>query len=466
MPQNFLACDRDQSLLLPPDMHDWLPPDHLAWFVIETAAELDLSPFLADYRADGHGRAAHDPEMMVALLLYAYATGTRSARQIERKCTEDVAYRVIAANQSPDHATFARFRSRHQDALAELFGQLLGLCSRAGIVSGELVALDSTKIAANASGHRNRSYRQIADQILADAVETDAREDELYGDSRGDELIPELADPTTRKAWIKEQLEAADERPTVPTDRGERLAAAKSRLEQEHAIELQAEAEHAAWREAREAELAAEGKRMAGRPVVKEPLGVEPAGRINTTDLDSRPVKTHRGFIQGYNAQAVACKEQVIVSCELTQSSSDGGQLTPMIDDAAANLEAIGAATPETVLADTGYWSKAQIKALEQAGIEALVPPEGHARTKPPAKAKRSGPYAQMREKLRSERGRDLYRQRQSIIEPVFAQTKVTRGIERFQRRGLAACRSEWRLIAATHNLLKLWRAAPVTQIG
>ncbi len=397
----------------------------------------------------------------MALLLYAYATGARSAREIERKCAGDVAYRVIAANRVPDHATIARFRCRHQERLAGLFGQLLGLCSRAGIVSGELLALDSTKIAASASGQLNRSYRQIAEEILADAERIDAEEDELYGERRGDELPPELADPAKRKRWIREQLEAAKASEDQPTDRSQRLAEAKRRLEQEHALRLQAEAEHVAWRRRREAELTAKGQKMRGRPPVKEPLGREPEGRVNTTDLDSRPVKTHRGFIQGYSAQAVATTEQVIVSCELVQSSADGGQLAPMIDSARANLAAAGAAPPETVLADAGYWASSQIDQLAGVGIEALVPPEGHARTKPPAKSKRCGPYAQMREKLSSKRGSELYRQRQTIIEPVFAQTKVTREIDRFQRRGITACRAELKLIFATHNLLKLWRAAP-----
>lgn len=460
MPQNFLTCDRDQPLLLPPDLREWLPDEHLAFFVLETTSELELSAFFTDYRADGHGRAAHDPEMMVAVLLYAYAVGVRSSREIERRCSEDVAFRVLAANRSPDHATFARFRARHQDALAGLFGQLLGLCAEAGIVSGELVALDSTKIKANASGQLNRSYRQIAEEILADAASTDEREDALHGDRRGDELIPELRDPDARKAWIKERLTAGKDAEATASARPERLTEAKRRLQAEHAERLEAEDEHRAWRAAREAELAAEGKKIAGRRPSKEPAA-EPAGRINTTDLDSRPVKTHRGFIQGYSAQAVATKEQVIVSCDLVASSADGGQLEPMIAAAQANLEAVGATRPRQVLADAGYWSKAQIADLERRGIEALVPPDGHVRDKPPPKAKRAGPYAEMREKLRSERGRKLYRRRQQIVEPIFAQVKVNRGIDRFQRRGLAACGAELRLIAATHNLLKLWRAAP-----
>lgn len=473
MAQNFIPCDRDQALLLPPDLREWLPEGHLAWFVIETTRELDLSSFYADYRADGHGRAAHDPELMVAILLYAYASGVRSARAIERRCSEDVAFRVIAANRTPDHATFARFRSRHQERLAELFGQLLGLCSRAGIVSGELLALDSTKIAANASGLRNRTHRQIAEEILADAARIDAREDARYGAARGDELPEELADPTRRKAWIREQLEGAErpetEAPKAPgrnahSERLSRLEEAKRRLEDEHEAKLAAEREHAAWRRRRKAELEAAGKRIGGRRPTKQPLGIEPGGRVNTTDLDSRPVKGPRGFIQGYNAQAVATAEQVIVSCELIATNRDQDQLEPMLDAARANLAAAGAAQPKAVLADAGYWSGRQIESIEGQGIEAFVPPDAHSRPRS-GKGRRAGPGREaMRQKLDSESGARLYSRRQTIIEPVFAQTKIIRGAARFQRRGLAACRAEWRLIAATHNLLKLWRAAGPAQ--
>src|SRR5215203_4684540 len=178
MPQNFLACDREQELLLPPSLREWLAEDHFAWFVIEVVGELDLAAFFAAYRADGHGRAAHDPAMMVALIVYAYAIGERSSRRIERRCREDVAFRVITANQVPDHATIARFRVRHQDALAGLFGEVLRLCAKAGAVSVGVIAVDGTRVKANAADRANFTYEQLAREILAEADAIDAAEDE------------------------------------------------------------------------------------------------------------------------------------------------------------------------------------------------------------------------------------------------------------------------------------------------
>src|SRR6059036_420635 len=169
MGQNFLTCDREQPLLLPPDLHDWLQEDHLAWFVIQSIEELELDAFYASYRSDGHGRAAHDPKMMLTLLTYAYCVGERSSRAIERRCREDVAFRVICANQVPDHATIARFRVRHEQALSDIFGQVLGLCADAGLVEVGVIAVDGTKLAAQASNHSTRSYEQIASEILAEA---------------------------------------------------------------------------------------------------------------------------------------------------------------------------------------------------------------------------------------------------------------------------------------------------------
>jgi transposase len=208
MPQNFLSCDRDQPMLLPPDLRDWLDHDHLAWFVIDAVAELDLEPFYASYRGDGHGRAAHDPKMMVTLFAYAYALGERSSRGIERRCREDIAFRVICANQVPDHATIARFRVRHEDALANLFGQVLGLCGKAGIVDVSVVAVDGTKLAASASDGAIRTYEQIAAEILAEAGRIDAAEDEIHGSARGDELPEGLRTPNGRRAWLREAKEA------------------------------------------------------------------------------------------------------------------------------------------------------------------------------------------------------------------------------------------------------------------
>src|SRR4030088_1039107 len=176
MGQNFLSCDREQELLLRPSLREWLPSEHLAWFVIDLVDEFDLSAFYAAYRADGHGRAAHEPAMMLALLVYAYAIGERSSRRIEQRCVEDVAFRVIAANQAPDHTTIARFRQRHERALADLFGQVLELCAHAGLVGIDVVAIDGTKIHANASQHANLDYEQIAKKILQEAAEIDAAE--------------------------------------------------------------------------------------------------------------------------------------------------------------------------------------------------------------------------------------------------------------------------------------------------
>src|SRR3954452_20184933 len=204
MSQNFLACDREQELLLPPSLREWLPNDHLAWFVIDAVAEMDLAAFYAAYRDNGQGRAAHDPAMMVALLLYVYAIGERSSRRIERRCVEDVATRVIYANQTPDHTTIARFRQRHERALAELFSEVLALCAEAGLVSVGVIAIDGTKVHANASERATRDYEQIAREILEEAKATDAAEDELYGDARGDELPEEFSTAAGRRGWLRE----------------------------------------------------------------------------------------------------------------------------------------------------------------------------------------------------------------------------------------------------------------------
>src|SRR5919204_3825747 len=213
MPQNFLSCDRDQPMLLPPDLRDWLDDDHLAWFVIDAVAELDLEPFYAAYRADGHGAAAHDPKMMVTLLAYAYAVGERSSRGIERRCREDVAFRVICANQVPDHATIARFRVRHEQALADIFGQVLGLCADAGLVRTGVLAVDGSKLAASASDRAVSTYEKIAAEILAEAGRIDKAEDEIYGEARGDELPEYLARREGRRAWLKDAKKRLDKEP-------------------------------------------------------------------------------------------------------------------------------------------------------------------------------------------------------------------------------------------------------------
>ena len=460
MGQNFLPCDRDQEFLLPPSPREWLPEDHLAWFVIEAVAALDLGAFYRDYRLDGHGRAAYDPGMMVALLLYAYAIGVRSSRAVERRLIEDVAFRVIAGGQRPDHATIARFRARHARALSALFGEVLALCAKAGLVDGGTVALDSTKMAANASGQANLSYEQIAAAMLAEAAAVDAREDELYGERRGDELPEGLRTTRERREWIeraRRELEAERASRPTPRSRPQRLVEASGRLEAQQAIERQAAQAYAEARGERERELAAQGRRPCGRPRTR-PLEVadKPAGRVNVTDPDSRPVKTPRGFIQGYSAQAAVTEDQIIVCADVTIGSPDQGLLEPLAAQLCAELEPVGQ-RPATVLADAGYWNAAQISALRARGIDALVKPDGQARRGPPVK--KDPLAAELRARLATDEGRRLYGKRQQIIEPVFGHTKANRRIDRFLRRGLRACRSEWRLIAATHNLVKLWRS-------
>src|SRR5215216_6140917 len=247
MAQRFIACDREQSFLMPPDVREWLPERHLAWFVIDAVGEMDLEPFYAAHRVDGRCRPPYDPAMMVAVLLYAYARGIRSSRLIERACEEDVAFRVWAAQQRPDHATIARFLDRHQDAIAGLFGEVLSLCAKQGLASVGVIAVDGTKLAGNASRDANLDYEQIAREILEEAKAVDAAEDELYGDARGDELPEQLRTGQGRRGWLREakrQLDQQREREArpVPRDRPKRLREAKRRLEEELWTETRANA--------------------------------------------------------------------------------------------------------------------------------------------------------------------------------------------------------------------------------
>jgi transposase len=457
MAHNFIECDREQAFLMPPSLRDWLPDDHLAWFMLASAEELDLSGFYAAYRDDGHGRPAHDPQMMVALLLYAYAKGERSSRGIERECTEDIAYRVISANQRPDHTTIARFRQRHEVALAELFSDVLGLCAEAGLVKTGVVAIDGTKMHANASHHANRDYEQIARDVLAEAAEADRREDELYGERRGDELPPELATNQGRRGWLREARRRLDERRAaeakpIPRSRPERLREAKHRLEEELATERRANAAYEAYRERG---VMRDGRRFGAPPKPYSPPE-QPAGKINLTDPDARNLKTPRGYAQGYNAQAATNENQIVLAAEITIDSPDFGHLEPMVEAAEAELEKAGITeAPEVVVADAGHWHREQMESIVGRGIQVIVPPDASKR-KGSRPGWDAGPYEFMRRVLATERGSELYRKRQAMVEPVFAQTKFNRGIDRFLRRGRAAVHSEWRLITATHNLLKL----------
>src|SRR3954449_7597012 len=374
MAQNFLACDRDQELLLPPSLREWLAAGHLAWFVIGAVAQLDLSAFYGAYRADGHGRAAHDPTMMVALLLYCYAIGERSSRRIERRCVEDVASRVICANRAPDHTTIARFCQRHERALGELFGEVLALCAESGLVRVGMIAVDGTKVAANAAMQATRDYEQIAREILAEADAVDAEEGERFGHARGDELQTAQG----RRGWLREAKRRLDERGAeharaIPRSRTERLKEAKRRLEEEHAVECQANAAYEAYR-ARG--VMKDGRRFGRPPDPFEPPPV-PTGKINLTDLDSRNVETSRGWVQGYNAQAVTTEDHIVIAAEVTIDSRDFGHLEPMVNAARAELERGGITqAPEVVLADARYWHQAQMERRVSDGLVALVPPD------------------------------------------------------------------------------------------
>jgi transposase len=460
MAQNFLTCDREQPLLLPPDLHDWLDEDHLAWFVIGAIEELDLDAFYASYRSDGHGRAAHDPKMMLTLLTYAYCVGERSSRGIERRCREDVAFRVICANQAPDHATIARFRVRHEQALADIFGQVLGLCAEAGLVRTGVLAVDGSKFAADASDSAIRTYEKLAEEIVAEAGRIDEAEDEIYGSKRGDELPEHVSTHNGRRKWLKEAKKRLDAervaaKEPVPKKRKERLELCHRRLVEDWRTEQRANRDYEAWR-ARG--IAADGSRRMAPDTTKpyEPPS-KPDGKINTTDPDARRMKFGRNFIPGYNAQTVTTEDQIVVAAEVTTEGADFEQLEPMVAAAERELEDTGVNDrPEVVLADAGYWSNSHIDTLRERGMTPIVAPDT-TRSRP-RKTRLGGPYDFMRRVMATEKGDDLYKRRQCMVEPVFAQIKSNRRMERFKRRGLAAVRSEWRFITATHNLLKLHR--------
>jgi transposase len=458
MAQNFIGCDRDQSFLMPPDVRDWLPEDHFAWFVLDAVAGMNLRSFYDAYRRDGVGRRAYDPAMLVALLLYCYARGMRSSRRIERACLDDVACRVIAMLEHPDHATIARFVERHEQALGELFGQVLALCAQAGLAAPTVVAIDGTKIDANANRHAVMDYEQIAQEIIEDARTIDAAEDELYGDARGDELPPELATRAGRRGWLRDAQRRLDEQRAeqakpIPGPRQARLREARRRLEEQLAVQKRA---NAAFERQRAEARDALGRRYGGN-VKPLTLPDTPTDKINTTDLDSRLQKTALGWLQGYNAQAAANQHQIVLAADVMVASPDFGHLEPVLAQARDQLARAGISDkPQVVVADAGYWHQEQMQRVMADGITVLVTPDGGLRKGPRRPGWDKGLYAFMRAVIASEHGEALYKRRQQIIEPVFANTKHNREIRRFLRRGRSAARTEWRLITATHNLLKL----------
>jgi transposase len=459
MAKGFLPYTLDQRLLLPPDIRAWLPEGHLASFISDVVDTMDMSPILrASAKTDDRGRAGYHPVMMVKLLVYAYCVGKPSSRKIERATYEDVAFRVLSGDQHPDHDSIADFRKRHLARLAGLFVQVLQLCQKAGLVKLGHVAIDGTKIQANASKHKAMSYGRMGDaeaklleevqRLLAESERVDAEEDAEYGKGkRGDELPKELARRESRLKKIREAKAALE-------------AEAKERAEAE-AAEAQAKVEERARHEAET------GKKIGGKaPEVHDPAQAKPDAKAqrNFTDPESRimPDGGHKGaFVQGYNAQiAVDATAQIIVAFDVTQQSNDKKQLVPM---ATLVIAALGQLA-EVTSADAGYFSEAAVDDPALASTHLLVPPDRQKHGATPAEPTAPpGPEAfakeQMRHKLDAATGRALYRMRKAIVEPVFGQIKEARSFRRFHLRGLASVRAEFALIALTHNLLKLFRS-------
>ncbi len=447
MAYNFVSADRGQRFLLPPDMADWLPEGHLAWFVIDVVDQIDLDRFRRVYRSDGHGRPAYDPSVMVALLLYAYCSGVRSSRVIERRCVEDIAFRVLAGNLCPDHVTIARFRSRHAGALAEVFIDSLRLCAEAGLVRLGVVALDGTKMGTDAATDANRTLEELTKtvaEMLTDADGIDRAEDE--------EPPP---DPTPKQLAGR-------------ADRLARLRAAKERLETTAAERAKRFEDRCAKSNAARAEKGLPPREFRPRPRGETP---QPNAVANTTDNESRLMRGRGGSIQGYNAQAACTADQVVVAAEVTQQTSDLEQLPVMLDATNATLDAAGIDDrPEALVADAGYWRIANVDGSIPDAPELFIAVAKHARRGRPRKdgqpsASKSDPFvAAMKAKLKSDQGGEMMKLRKSTIEPVFGQIKDARGARRFSRRGLAAAQAEWQLLCAAHNLNKLWRHTLTTR--
>ena len=445
MQANFRVYNPDQLLLMPPDLAKWLPEGHLVYFMREVVGQLDLSAIYATYDGSQGGYPAYHPEMMVALLLYAYCVGMPSSRQIEKACKEAIPFRVLTANQHPDHDTIAEFRRRHLKALASLFVQGLHLCQKAGLVKLGHVALDGTKVKAHASKHKAMSYarmqKSVAEleaevrRLLGEAEATDEAEDKRYGKGRrGDELPEELRFKQTRLAKIKEAKEA-----------------------------LEREARERAEQQRREQEEKKQEGDPRGRPPKPPSAEPDPKAQRNFTDPDSRMMKDSatKSFAQAYNCQAAVDSQfQVIVASQVTQQANDKGQLKPLVEQVRMNLHK----DPKQLSADNGYYSGENVAFLAEEGIDGYVSTGRQKHTDPELSAPRGRiPQSatvkdRMARKLRTARGRNTYAKRKEVVEPVFGQIKQVRGFRQFLLRGVEKVSAEWDLICLGHNLLKLFR--------
>jgi transposase len=440
-----------------------LPEDHLARFVADVTNELDLSRIYAEYeRSDGRGLSAYHPLLLTRLLLYGYSIGVTSSRAIERATHDNVAFRYLAADQHPDHDTIANFRRQHLEALSSLFVQALRLCEKAGLVKLGHVAIDGTKILANASTQHSLTHQKLSacerywemtvERLLDEAQRTDEQEDRRFGKGRAADPLP--ADLASAKSRL------------------ERIRQAKAELEKEAQQELAAAKANQAVKRGRPTKQEQIGraaldpqqrdKEKKRRRRAKRNAG-QPTRQYNFVDPDSRVMRDNarKSFVQAYNAQiAVDAHQQVIVAAEITQKTTDREQLVPMVQSVCTTTARI----PKTVAADAGYWDTSSLRDLSLQGIQVLVSPDAHVQppgTPLPANAPKNSEAVRMREVLLSPVGKILYSLRKATVEPVFGQIKEVRGLRRFRFRGLKRVQCEWKLICATHNLLKLFRYRP-----
>jgi transposase len=449
--KRFRPYEPDQLLLLPPDMNDWLPEGHPASFIREVVRKLDLSAIYDAYAPGAKGgKPPCDPRMMTGLLLYAYCVGVRSSRKIEQATYESVPFRVLAADQHPDHDTICEFRKRHLEALSDLFVQVLDICREAGLAKLGHVALDGSKVLANASKHKAMSYGRMKKrraelkaevaELVARAEAVDAEEDAEFGKGvRGDEIPEELRFRETRLAKIEEAMAALEAEAKAEADAKRAEIAEKEKAREE------------------------EGRPRRGRRPKAPSDKPEDKAQRNFTDPDSRIMKdgATKGFVQAYNCQAaVDVDSQIIVAADVTQQANDKRQVEPVIEQVKSNT----GEKPKRASADSGYFSEKNVEYLDGEGIDAYVATgrQKHGEEPPPPPRGRIPKGAtvkqRMQRKLRTKKGRETYSKRKSSVEPVFGQIKDGRGIRRFLLRGIEAVRAEWRLICLTHNLLKLFR--------
>lgn len=482
----------DQQYLLPPAPRDWLPEQHLVFFILDVLESVDMSAIEARVQAkDSRGTRPYDPRMMVALLVYGYSIGVASSRQLERATYEDVAFRVLAAEHHPDHTRISEFRRQHLDVLEDLFIQVLELCAEAGLVKLGHVALDGTKVQANASKHKAMSYQRMEAQeaelteqvaaLLARAEQADAEEDARFGKGRrGDELPEELARRQSRLSKLREakarlEQKAKVARASTLRDRAEFAKASAHDADEEHREQALNKATEAVL-EAQAAERAARDATTADslpqRPTAPDDVPVHkvkhdisgnpsPKAQHNFTDPDSQIMKRGGEYLQGYNCQAaVDEKSQVIVAQCVSNQASDVEYLRPML----LKVEELTGQLPERLSADSGYWSKDNAEFCADLGVDAHIATGRleHGERPPPVRGrppKNLDAKGKMSRKLRTKAGRAVYAKRKAIVEPVFGQCKEGRGFRRFLLRGLEKVRGEWSLICIGHNLLKLYRA-------